>query len=111
MTSPELPLDASDDAFGRFTVLVGRHLDLDLTTAGPGSLLRDDLGFDSLAMAELVVLLAEWDVHLPDELVPALRTLGDVHHYASVLAPLPPTLVPARAAGDALPAFTVGGAR
>jgi acyl carrier protein len=71
-------------AQGSFADLLGAHVGLDLSGAGPGSLLREELGFDSLAMAEALVLLADRGVHLPDELVPEVRTLGDLCHYAGM---------------------------
>jgi len=67
-----------------FADLLGDHVGLDLSGADPGSLLREELGFDSLAMAEALVLLADRGVHLPDELLPEVRTLGDLCHYAGV---------------------------
>jgi acyl carrier protein len=67
-----------------FADLLGIHVGLDLSGAGPGSLLREELGFDSLAMAEALVLLADRGVHLPDELIPEVRTFGDLCHYAGV---------------------------
>lgn len=48
----------------------------------PEEELVSDLGLDSLALYELVVrteLLA--DVELPDELIDATRTLGDLHAW------------------------------
>lgn len=73
--------------FHDLTALLAKQLDLDLSGATPESTLRDDLGLDSLAMAELLVLLDDHDVHLPDELIGELRTLADVHHYLTVLQP------------------------
>jgi acyl carrier protein len=85
MTDPTTEAPSATGRFRRFAATVGEHVDLDLSAAGPDSDLRDGLGFDSLAMAEVLVLLAELGVHLPDELVPELRTLGDLYHYATVL--------------------------
>lgn len=76
-------------AFPVFAEIVGRHVNLDLTGARPGSRLRDDLGFDSLAMAEVLILLAGHGIRLPDELVLELHTLGDLHHYAQALTGAP----------------------
>jgi acyl carrier protein len=96
MRPPARP-DAPADGFRRFAGVVGRHVGLDLSGAEPDSRLRDELGFDSLAMAEVLVLLADHGVHLPEELIVELRTLGDLHHYAMVLAPAP---APAPHPGD-----------
>jgi acyl carrier protein len=84
------PVDRADreanrpEAQASFADLLAAHVGLDLSGADPRSLLREELGFDSLAMAEALVLLADRGVHLPDELVPEVRTLGDLCHYAGV---------------------------
>jgi acyl carrier protein len=91
MTSPDQPTETTADGFRRFAGIVGRQVGLDLSAAEPDSRLHDQLGFDSLAMAEVLVLLADRGVHLPDELIPELRTLGDLHHYAVVLTPAHPS--------------------
>jgi acyl carrier protein len=74
------------DDLARFASRVGARVGLDLTGAGPDAVLAD-LDFDSLAMAEMVILLADEGVELPPDLIAELRTLGDLHHYATVLAP------------------------
>jgi acyl carrier protein len=74
------------DGFPRFAAHLGETVGLDLANAGPDAQLVD-LGFDSLAMAEAVVLLASRGVELPPDLITELRTLGDLHHYATVLSP------------------------
>ena len=70
--------------FTMFTALLGERLDIDLAHAEPDSLLREDLGFDSLAMAEMLVLFSDGDIVLPDELLTELRTVADLHHYFTV---------------------------
>lgn len=81
--------------FASFVLLLESSLGLDLSLAEPASSLRDDLGFDSLAMAELLVIFSDDGIVLPDELIPELRTLGDLHHYFTVYrghrAPRPPS--------------------
>jgi acyl carrier protein len=48
----------------------------------PDKALRADLGLDSLAMVEVVVATEEkFDVRIPDEDVPTLRTVGDYVAY------------------------------
>jgi acyl carrier protein len=46
---------------------------------GPDAPLDGDLGFDSLSMAELVVLLDELGAPVPDGLVASIATVGDVY--------------------------------
>jgi acyl carrier protein len=77
-----------------FRSLLAATLDLDLEGRGPDTLLADDLGFDSLTMAEVSVLFANDGIELPDELLTELRTLADLHHYFNVLGQ------PAQAVGD-----------
>ncbi len=80
--------------FPSFRSLLATTLELDLDDRDPETLLRDDLGFDSLTMAEISVLFAADGLDLPDELLTELRTLADLHHYFNVLG------APARVAGD-----------
>jgi acyl carrier protein len=96
MSAFDRSVDVDPKGFARFAGVLGEHVGLDLTAATPASLLREDLGFDSLAMAEALVLLADHGVLLPDELIPALRTIGDLHHYAGVVAPRSESLEPTR---------------
>ena len=72
-------LDALD--FRTFATTLGQRVGIDLSDAGPESTLFDDLGFDSLAMAEMLVLFGDASVVWPDELLTEFRTLGDLHHY------------------------------
>jgi acyl carrier protein len=74
------------DAFSLFAARVGDTVGLDLSGTGPDTALTD-VGFDSLAMAETLILLVADGVELPPDLIAELRTLGDIHHYATVLAP------------------------
>jgi len=53
----------------------------------PESRLREDLSLDSLAMIEVLVFLEHHGIRLPDDLIPELTTLADLHHYFTVLAP------------------------
>jgi acyl carrier protein len=69
-----------------FVQAIEDHLGVTLAGADADALLGDDLGLDSLAMIEILVLLEDTGVVLPDDLIPELRTLGDLHHYAVVLA-------------------------
>lgn len=87
-------------AFEEFTTLLAQRLDIDLAHATPESTLRDDLGFDSLTFAELLIVLDDYEVVLPDELIPELRTMADIHHYFNSLS----TLVPSNASAITEPA-------
>ncbi len=74
-------------AFPDFARALGQRLELDSTGWNQNDLLVDRLAWDSLVAVEVVAWLAEQGVHLPDELLAELRTLGDVHHYSQTLAP------------------------
>ncbi len=76
---PALPFD-------EMVLLISAETGVDLAGAHPGSLLREDLGWDSLTMVELLTVFDRYGVNLPDELLGELRTLGDVHHYLNALA-------------------------
>ena len=72
--------------------LIWRVLDLHGNTpierskVTPASLLRDDLGFDSLGMVALVVELQRtYRVRIPEQDVPAWITVADVHVYMRTL--------------------------
>ena len=71
--------------FPSFRSMLEAHLALDLHEWEAAALLHDDLGFDSLTMAELSVLFGDAGIELPDALLTELRTLGDLHHYFTVL--------------------------
>jgi acyl carrier protein len=71
--------------FDELLVLIGDELGCDVIGRGADARLVDDLGWDSLAYFELIGLFERHGIDLPDELVPALRTLGDVHHYLVAL--------------------------
>ncbi|MCX7621288.1 MAG: GNAT family N-acetyltransferase [Acidimicrobiales bacterium] len=84
---PETETDgAGPMSFGEFVGLIADETGLDLSGAHPGSLLREELGWDSLTMVELLSVLERYGVNLPDDLIGELRTLADVHHYLTGLA-------------------------
>lgn len=50
-------------------------------TVSQATTLEEELGFDSLEVLELGVFLEGLGLELPEDLLPELRTLGDVYHY------------------------------
>lgn len=72
--------------FGEFCSFVGDELGCELAGCEAGTLLVDELGWDSLAFFELLGLFDRLALDVPDELLGALRTLGDVHHYFTRLS-------------------------
>ncbi len=59
-----------------------RHLGVDESELLPEADLQADLGADSLDVVELVMAFEEaFDLHVPDEDVERMRTLGDIERY------------------------------
>ncbi len=87
MTAPTIsgPLPPIVD-FESFRALLEDELGCDLEGVGPDARLVDDLGWDSMAFFELLALFDRFMLDVPDELVGALRTLADAHHYFAQLA-------------------------
>lgn len=77
----------SPRAFPDFARALGQRLELDGTSWTADDLLVDQLAWDSLVAMEVVAWLEEQGIHLPEELLGELRTLGDLHHYTQTLAP------------------------
>ena len=62
-------------------ILCGQ-LDIEEETISMDSKLIDDLGADSLDLADLVMSLEdEFDMEVPDEDVEKIKTVGDLVHY------------------------------
>jgi RimJ/RimL family protein N-acetyltransferase len=72
--------------FDCFVALLHDELGCDLRDRQPETLLIDELGWDSLAFFELIGFFDRHRLDLPEQLLPALRTLGDVHHYFSAIS-------------------------
>ena len=73
MTS-DAPL--SFDAFAR---RMGDALDLEQDDLVPGARLDEDLGLDSYDLVELLTLVEELGVRLPDEVAVGMDTVGDLY--------------------------------
>ena len=74
--------------FERFATYLADGLDLDPDALAPDARFDDDLGLDSFDMVELLVRVEELGVHLPEEVVMQVQTVGDLHrHYLRAGAP------------------------
>jgi acyl carrier protein len=74
-------------AFDEFLGLLSGHLSIALEGAAPEHRLVDDLGLDSIALFELVVLLEDTAGHdLPLELVDSVETLADAWHWYTTVS-------------------------
>jgi len=82
--------DALD--FDAFCAHVARGLRLDPgVLTGDGHLI-DDVGLDSFDLVELMAIVEELGVRLPDEVALGLDTMGDVYgEYRGRVAPVTPT--------------------
>jgi len=66
--------------FDEFTASIQSSLGLEQNSDWlPESRLQSDLGMDSLAMLELLVLLDEAGHEIPEDMVTSYSTLGDVY--------------------------------
>jgi acyl carrier protein len=65
--------------YGQFAEYLGEGLRLDSAILTPDARLIEDLGLDSLYLLELLVLVEELGVHLPDYVAVAMETVGDVY--------------------------------
>ncbi len=86
----------------RIVAALAEHLKRDVQSIKQTHHLRDDLGLDSMATIELLYKIEEvFDLQIPDQDLPGLRTVGDVVRYVQQkIAPV---------AKKALPRATGGG--
>ena len=69
-------------SFEKVRDIIARQLDLDPASVTMESRLIDDLKADSLDIVELIMdLEQEFDVEIPDEELPNVRTVGDIVNY------------------------------
>ena len=68
--------------FEKVRQIIANQLDLDPETITMDSALIDDLRADSLDVVELVMdMEQEFDVEIPDEELPKVKTVGDIVRY------------------------------
>lgn len=68
--------------FEKIKAILVDQLDADEDTVTMGSLIADDLGADSLDVADIVMSLEEeFDIEVPDEQVINMKTVGDIVKY------------------------------
>jgi RimJ/RimL family protein N-acetyltransferase/acyl carrier protein len=82
-------------AFPDFVEVLSARLDLEPDGWAPDDGL-DRLGWDSLRVAEVLTWLDDLGIRLPDDLVPELRTLADLHHYVVTIGTRPAEAAPHR---------------
>ena len=68
--------------FEKVRDIIVRQLDLDPASVTMDSRLIEDLKADSLDVVELIMdLEQEFDVEIPDELLPKIKTVGDIMQF------------------------------
>lgn len=78
---------ASTLDFGAFTQYLSDGLQLEEGSVEADSRLVEDLGLDSFDLVELLTLIEELGVRLPDDVTVGLDTVGDVYReYAQQAA-------------------------
>lgn len=71
-------------SFEEFWFQLGEVIGIEQGSVDPKTSLRDDLEFDSLHMAELVVFMDELGCELPEDLIPVLEDAADLYdHYVT----------------------------
>ncbi|MDR1619830.1 MAG: acyl carrier protein [Clostridiales bacterium] len=68
--------------FEKVCEIISAQLDVDASAITMEAKLVDDLKADSLDVVELIMdLEQEFDVNIPDEELPKVRTVGDIINY------------------------------
>ena len=68
--------------FDKVREIIAKQLDVDANGITMKSKLVDDLKADSLDVVELIMdLEQEFDIEIPDEELPKVRTVGDIVEY------------------------------
>lgn len=68
--------------FEKVCEIIAKQLDVDASSITLESKLVDDLKADSLDVVELIMdLEQEFDIEIPDEELPNVRTVGDIVAY------------------------------
>lgn len=68
--------------FDKIKAILVDQLDADEDTVTMGALIADDLGADSLDVADIVMSLEEeFDIEVPDEQVVGMKSVGDIVRY------------------------------
>lgn len=68
--------------FDRTIAILGEYVDCDPSEITEESALVDDLGLSSLEVINIVADFEdEFDVEVPDRVIPTLRTVGDIVNY------------------------------
>lgn len=68
--------------FEKVCAIIAKQLDIDPASIKAENSLIDDLHADSLDIVELVMdMEQEFDVEIPDELLPKMRTVNDILTY------------------------------
>ncbi len=69
-------------SFEKVRDIISKQLDVDAAGITLESKLVDDLKADSLDVVELIMdLEQEFDIEIPDEELPKVRTVGDIVEY------------------------------
>ncbi len=68
--------------FDRIREIISKQLDVEAAAITMEAKLVDDLKADSLDVVELIMdLEQEFDIEIPDEELPKVRTVGDIVEY------------------------------
>ena len=77
-----LNITAEQLSFEQFWAHIAQAMDVEGVDALRHTSLRGDLDFDSLDMAEMVLIMDDLDCEVPEDLIPMLETVGNLYdHY------------------------------
>ncbi len=72
------------EIFDKVAEIIAAQVRMDPSEITESSAVMDDLGADSLDVVEILMTFEdEFDVTVPDEVVPTLKTVGDIVNYIS----------------------------
>ena len=73
---------ANNSIYERLCDIIAQQFNLDTREITPNTTLEYDLGLESLDILEYVVLVQhEFDIDIPDSILPELKTVQDVVNY------------------------------
>ena len=72
------------EIYDKVAQIIAAQVRMDPSEISESSAVMDDLGADSLDVVEILMSFEdEFDVTVPDEVVPTLKTVGDIVNYIS----------------------------
>lgn len=71
-------------SFDEFVAHLGHTLSLQMTSVTPETTLGEDMALDSLQMLELVLLMEDLGAEIYEDMIGAVRSVGDLYYHYHV---------------------------